>query len=143
MSNTNTAIKTNDTTAPAPKLVMTLFPFPTLPKIRMLNDGDDLEVVIREELGGEIEETAPDSMLDRELGVLRMVRRGETQLHVHSHPEAEANIRLMIEDMARMVQLSDALRELGIDMPQGPHGVGCTCPHDGEELQGLGDGTLH
>lgn len=112
----------------APLLVFTVHKFPVLPTIRLLKEGDDLEAVLREECDKATELVdQPLDPMSRHLGVLRIVRANGVEAQVHSDPEAEAQLKSIVDRLAEEQRLIKVLQEAGIIGP--PREDGCICGH--------------
>lgn len=121
----------------APLLVFTVYPYPNLPALRLLKDGDDVDAVIKESFAGKAKAGAepieqPLDDMAKQLGILRLVKievdgGGYAEAQVHSHPDAEVQLKILTKRMELEVKLNDVLRASGLVGP--PREDGCICGH--------------
>lgn len=91
--------------------------FPEFPEVRELQEGEDPEAVALEMLGGEgtEEDIHPH---EKQIGIVKNLKRGDEIVAFHTHPQAKKNLEIMIADAKAKLAIEGALRARGVDIKE-------------------------
>lgn len=114
-----------DTIKAAPTAILCVRVEPNDLSVLEVKSGDDLEELIRGALGGEPESMGEPGPSEVQIGVTGVYKRGNTSLHVHTHPDAYKGLKYEIEGLQREREIAQLLSNLGINATV--LRLGCIC----------------